>query len=175
MQEQQGTGTAAARAIDPKQVPGWGVDADPENDPTYPMKSHTETEHDGYNWQRPKQQSDDVEVLHSTERPNIAATFGTSQPPSGVSGIIRRAAFDFSENSYGHWLPLMIADRVEMVEGLALDLVRGHVPNIFGELGWRAEWKHNRKALITKAAIGTGILFGLGMLVMSRKKPERSA
>jgi hypothetical protein len=170
MQGQQAT----ARAIDPKQIPGWGVDSDPENDPTYPMKSHTEGEHDGYNWERPEQQRAEVEVLHSTERPNLPATFGTSLPPSGLSGVIRRAAFNFSENSYGHWLPLMVADRVEMIEGLASDLAKGHIPNIFGELGWKAEWKHNRKALITKAAVGTGIAVALGVLLMSRKRPEQA-
>ena len=169
MQGQQGT----ARAIDPKQVAGWGVDADTENDPTYPMKTHAEGEHEGYNWKRPEQQQTDVEVLHSTERPNLAATFGTSQPPSGLSGVIRRAAFSASENSYAHWLPLMVADRVEMFEGLASDLARGHIPNIFGELGWKAEWKHNRRGLITKAAVGTGIAVALGMLLMSRKRSDQ--
>lgn len=172
MQEQQGT--ERARTIDTEQIPGWAVDADPENDPTYPMKVHTDGEHKGYEWYRPEEQSADIEVLHSTERPNLSAAFGATLPPSGLSGVIRRAAFDFSENSYGHWLPLMLADRVEIVEGLASDLVRGHIPNIFSELGWKAEWKHNRKGLITKVAIGTGLVLGLGLLLMPRKKPGSS-
>jgi hypothetical protein len=25
--------------IDPKQIKGWGIDADPKNDPTYPMRA----------------------------------------------------------------------------------------------------------------------------------------
>jgi hypothetical protein len=66
-------------------------------------------------------------------------------PPRGLSGVIRRFAFRFSESSYGHWLPLMLADRVGMVEGVCEDLTRGHVPNIFRELGWKAEWQYNRK------------------------------
>ncbi len=24
--------------VDPSKIPGWGVDADPRNDPTYPMR-----------------------------------------------------------------------------------------------------------------------------------------
>ncbi len=45
-----------------------------------------------------------VEVLHSNERPHLTAVFGTSSPPSGLSGSIRRFAFRYSESSYGHWL-----------------------------------------------------------------------
>jgi hypothetical protein len=137
------------KTIDPSQVKGWGVDADPQNDPTYPMKKRNNGEHEGYSWERPTQQPVDVDVLHSNERPNVSATFGTSTPPAGVSGMIRHAAFKYSESSYGHWLPLMLADRVGVVEGIVGDLAHGHIPNIPGELGVRAEWEHNRKGLIT--------------------------
>ncbi|HEX8684426.1 MAG TPA: hypothetical protein VF707_19070 [Ardenticatenaceae bacterium] len=141
------------RLIDPSQVKGWGVDADPKNDPTYPMKQRNNGEHAGYSWERPPQQPLTVEVLHSNERPNVTATFGTSTPPSGVSGMLRRKAFNYSESSYGHWLPLMLADRVGVVEGLLADLAHGHIPNIVGELGWKAEWKHNRRSLLTSILV----------------------
>jgi hypothetical protein len=173
MQESQAT--AAKRAIDPNQVTGWGVDADTENDPTYPMKTHVEGEHEGYSWDRPEQQSENVEVLSSTERPNLPSAFGTTLPPSGVSGMIRRAAFNYSENSYAHWPPLMLADRVQIVEGVVDDLAHGHVPNIFKELGWKADWKYDRKAFVTKLAIGTGVVVGLGLLLNSMSKSRSSA
>jgi hypothetical protein len=35
-------------AKDPSQIKGWGVDADPKNDPTYPMKHRNDGEHSGY-------------------------------------------------------------------------------------------------------------------------------
>lgn len=144
--------------IDPSQVKGWGIDADPENEPTWPMRKRVESEHAGYSWERPPQQPVEIEVLHSNERPNVSATFGTSVPPGGLSGVIRRFAFRFSESSYGHWLPLMLADRVGMVEGVLGDLSHGHVPNVFGELGWQTEWKHNRKSLVTRVVVGTLVL-----------------
>src|SRR3712207_1752963 len=103
---------------DPSQIKGWGVDADPKNDPTYPMKNRNNGEHAGYSWERPPQQPITIEVLHSNERPNVTSVFGTSTPPSGLSGVIRRIAFRYSESSYGHWLPLMLADRVSVVEGV---------------------------------------------------------
>src|SRR5215204_6091870 len=126
------------------QINGWGVDADPKNDPTYPMKHRTIGEHAGYSWERPLQQPITVEVLHSNERPDVTSVFGTSTPPSALSGVLRRIAFRYSESSYGHWLPLMLADRVSVVEGVLSDLKHGHVPNVFAERGWKAEWKHNR-------------------------------
>ena len=141
-------------AIDPTQIKGWGIDADPENDPTYPIKKRNNAEHAGYSWERPSQQPVDVEVLHSNERPNVTAAFGTSTPPSGISGMVRRFAFRYSESSYGHWLPLMLADRLSVVEGIADDLASARIPNIPAELGWKAEWQHNRGNLITRILVG---------------------
>jgi len=158
------------KAIEPVNVKGWAVDADPENDPTYPMKMRQpELDHAGYSWERPPQQTVDVEVLHSNERPNIAATFGTSVPPSGLSGVIRRAAFKHSEDRYRHWLPLMLADRIQVFEGVLSDLSEGTVPNVFSELGWKAEWKHDRARLVKKVAVGTGIALAAYALLRSRR------
>ena len=162
------------KVIDPSQVKGWGIDIDPKNDPTYPMKRRNNGEHAGYSWERPTQQPQTIEVLHSNERPNISATFGTSLPPAGVSGMIRRAAFNFSENSYGHWLPLMLADRVGMVEGVVTDLARGHVPNVFGEMGWKAEWKHNRKSLVTRVLVGA-VIASVAVAYLRRRNDDSGA
>src|SRR4028118_1398639 len=124
--------------IDPSKIKGWGVDANPKNDPTYPIKTRNNGEHAGYTWERPAQQPESVEILHSNERPNVSSVFGTSTPPAGLSGMIRRIAFRYSESSYGHWLPLMLADRVNLVEGVLDDLARGHVPTLFDERGGTA-------------------------------------
>lgn len=145
-------------------IKGWGIDADPENEPTYPMKKYTGDDHKRINWERPPLQPVNIEVLHSNERPNITAVFGTSTPPSGLSGAIRRYAFQFSENEYMHWLPLLLADRVNVVEGIVDDLKRGHIPNIFAEKGMKAELKHNpmglaKKVLVTLAV--TSIAYAL--------------
>ena len=157
--------------IDPSLVKGWGVDADPKNDPTYPMKNRNNGEHAGYSWERPPQQPVDVEVLHSIERPNVTAAFGTSVPPSGLSGMIRRFAFQYSESSYAHWLPLMLADRVRVVEGILEDLTHGHVPNIPGELGVKAEWNHNRKKLVSGVLLGA-VLASVAVVCLRGSREE---
>ncbi len=149
--------------IDPATVPGWGVDADPENDPTYPMRDRSREDKGGMNWARPTQQEETVEVLQSIERNNLPAVFGTSTPPRGVSGMIRRQAFKFSESEWAHWLMLMAADRVSVVEGVVEDLGRGRIPNIPAEMGIRSELAHNRTGFIKKVAV-TGAVVGLGWL-----------
>ena len=156
-------------AKDYSHIKGWGIDANPENDPTYPIKHRTDAEQEGYSWERPPQQRVDVEVLRSIERPNVSAVFGTSTPPSGLSGKIRRFAFKYSESSYGHWLPLLLADRVNVVEGIIDDLKRGYIPNIFAERGGKAEWKHNKKGLATKVLVGIVVTTAVVLLFKSSK------
>ena len=154
---------------DPSQIEGQGVDADPKNDPTYPMKHRTDGEHAGYAWERPQQQPISVEVLHSNERPDVTAVFGTSTPPSGPSGVLRRLAFRYSESSYGHWLPLMLADRVSVVEGVVGDLKQGHVPNVLAERGWKAEWEHNRISLLRRILVRAVLVFAAVAYLSSRR------
>jgi hypothetical protein len=156
-------------AKDPSQIKGWGVDADPKNDPTYPMKHRNDGEHAGYSWERPPQQPINTEILHSIERPNVTSVFGTSTPPSGLSGVIRRIAFRYSESSYGHWLPLMLADRVSVVEGVLGDLKHGRLPNVFAELGWKAEWKHNRTSLVRRILVRVVLISAAAAYFSSRR------
>ena len=146
-------------------IKGWGVDFDPKNEPTYPMKKYTGDDHERINWERPPLQLQEVEVLHSNERPNLTAVFGATLPPSGISGKMRKYAFKYSESSYGHWLPLILADRINVIEGIVDDFKRGFIPNIFAEKGCKAEWKYNKQGLMKKvvlcAAITTAALIFL--------------
>jgi len=154
-------------------IKGWGIDADPENDPTYPMKNYTGDDHKRLNYERPPQQPVDVEVLHSNERPNVTAAFGTSSPPKGLSGLIRRYAFKYSENSLAHWLSLMIADRVNVAECFLGDLTRGHVPNVIAERGLKAEWKYNRKGVLKKAAAAAIIATAVTLIYQNNKNGKK--
>jgi len=140
-------------------IVGWGVDADPTNEPTHPIKKYTGDDHKHLNYTRPVQQQASVEILKSNERPTLSAVVGTTVPPSGLSGKLRRYAFKFSESSYGHWLPLLLADRINVVEGIIDDFKQGHIPNIFAEKGMKADWKYNRKKLIENVFIGATIAF----------------
>ncbi len=152
-------------------IKGWGVDIDPENDPTYPMKNpRTDAEQLGYTWQRPAQQPQTVEVLQTNERPNLPAVFGTSSPPSGLSGAIRRYAFTFSESNIMHWIPLIVADRVNMVEGLMDDLLHGTVQNFTKEKGLTAPQEPNKTDLMTNVLIGTAVTIGVMLILRGRSR-----
>ncbi|MDB5778838.1 MAG: hypothetical protein JWP93_1203 [Polaromonas sp.] len=149
-------------------IPGWGADLDHANRPGYPMErmpARLEGEHS----HAPAQQVQTVEILQSIERPSITPIFGTPNPPSGMSGMLRRAAFKYSESDLRHWLMLLLADRVNMVEGLGSDLMRGHVPNLFAEMGGKAEFRYNRTAAIQKAVVVSAVV-GLGLLLWSQSK-----
>jgi len=154
-----------------KNIEGWGIDADPLDQPSYPMKIRNENDNKkGLFWERPLQQAAQIEILVSNERPTITAVFGTPNPPSGLSGKIRRFAFKFSESSYGHWLPLLLADRVNMIEGIVDDIKQGSFPNIFSELGGKAELKHNPAGFAKKVAVGFVIMAGIIVLYKRRKR-----
>jgi hypothetical protein len=78
---------------------------------------------------------------------------------------MRRLAFRWSESNWAHWLLLIAADRVNMVEGLVEDLGRGHLPNIPKEMGVPAEWRHNKTGFIKKLAVA-GAIGGLATALM---------
>jgi hypothetical protein len=153
---------------DYKSIPGWGMDADPENEPTYPIKNYTGDDHNRIDYERSEQQPESVEILMSNERPAMTRVFGTIVPPSGLSGAIRRYAFKNSEDRYRHWIPLILADRINVFEGLIDDLKDGHFPNIIKERGLAMEWKYSRAGLIKKAA--TAAVIGTLLIAWLRRK-----
>jgi hypothetical protein len=134
-------------------IPGWGMDADPENDPTYPMKKWNGADHQRMNYEKAPQQPINIKIFKSIERPELTRVFGTSTPPTGLSGLIRKQAFKYSEATAAHWMGLILADRVDVVQGIISDLRHGIIPNFVEELGWRAEWQHNRKKFVGKMAV----------------------
>ena len=148
-------------------IKGWGADLDPKNRPAYPME-RTPPRLEGLHWHDVEDQPLKMKVYHSVERPGITPVFGTSTPPSGMSGKIRDVAYGFSENDVRHWILLLLADRINVVEGLGQDVMSGRIPNIFAEMGIKAEWQYNRAGLIRKAVV-TSAVIGAGYLLLKRR------
>lgn len=152
-------------------VPGWGADLDPAMRPAVPMeRTPPRLEHPPD--QSPEQQPVHQQVFHSTERPGITPIFGTGAPPSGVSGRMRGVAFRYSENDLRHWLMLLAADRVNVVEGVLDDLRHGHVPNIWREMGGPAAWRHDRAGTVRKLAVA-GVAAGGVLWLLTRRRGRR--
>jgi hypothetical protein len=148
---------------DLQRIPGWGSDLDHKNRPAIPME-RTPPRFIHVPQGQPVQQAQTVEVFYSPERPGITPLFGTAQPPKWLSGAIRRLAYKLPENDLRHWLMLIAADRVNVVEGIVDDLRHGYVPNVLGEMGIRSELRHNPAGLVRKALIVTAVVGGIALL-----------
>jgi hypothetical protein len=149
---------------------GWGVDLPTANRPAYP-KERTPPRLE-VPWNEPEPQKQNIEVLVSVAHVPRPPVFGTVQPPSGLSGAIRRVAFGWAEADIRHWLMLILADRVNVVEGVIDDLAHGHVPNVFAEMGWKAKYKYNKVGFFTKIAVISAVA-GLGVYLLTRENEDR--
>jgi hypothetical protein len=156
-----------------RKIKGWGIDEDPANEPTYPMKKYTGDDHNRLNYERPEQQPETTEVLHSNERPSVSSVFGTAVPLSGLSGFLRRLAFRYSESSFGHWIPLIFADRINIWEGFLSDFKRGFIPDIFAERGWKSELKYNKKRFVAASAAKVLVTTFVFAWLMTRGKKRK--
>ncbi|MDB5958949.1 MAG: hypothetical protein JWP59_243 [Massilia sp.] len=156
---------------DMSHIQGWGADLDRQNRPAVPMERmppRLENAPVGPLAQQPQR----IEVFVSPERPHITPLFGTSTPPRGWSGRLRRWAYKLTENDIRHFMLLMLADRIDMVEDIGNDLLHGHVPNVLGEMGIKAEWQYNKAGLARKAAVGALVL-GAGYYLLKQRGDRR--
>ncbi len=70
-------------------------------------------------------------------------------------------------------MPLILAYRINVVEGIVDDLAHGHIPIIFAEKGWKAEWKYNRNGAIKKLAVEIVVTSAVIALLYQGKKKLR--
>ena len=150
-------------------IPGWGSDLDLARRPGVPRDKAPQLGAEAL-YAPIVQQESDVKIHKSTEHARLTPVFGTSCPPTGVSGAIRDFAYKFSEGRLTRWLALMFADRVNVVEDIVGDLARGRVPNIPKEMGIASEWRYNRQAFITKTAVTVGVGILLIGILRSRRR-----
>jgi len=119
-------------------IPGWGVDLDPADRPSYPKEKLEDT---GAHWDFPVRQEPKGFREKSTEHKFLTPVFGTGQPLKGLSGLIRRYAYTFSEGQTAHWLLLIAGDRVDVAESRVGTLLRGRPDNVIAETGVLREFK----------------------------------
>jgi hypothetical protein len=121
-------------------IPGWGVDLDPADRPAVP-KENFSPESTGAHWDFPERQAPRWPRERSPEHRFLTPVFGTSCPPKGLSGMIRRFAYRFSEGRAIHWFLLMGADRVDVVESRVASLLSGRPDSRVLESGVLSEFK----------------------------------
>lgn len=147
----------------------------PADRPAYPMWNRTENTGSHYTEETIPMQKIKFKELKSIEVPEMTPVFGQTVAPVGLSGLIRRFAFRYGEGNFAHWLPLVLADRVNVFEGIFSDFLHLRVPNVWMEMGLNSEWKYNRNNFVKKAVITTTLLAGaagLFLLLTSDKKKD---
>jgi hypothetical protein len=134
-----------------ERIPGWGADLDPKDRPSYP-KLQFQDDLTGAHWDFPERQPEKWPRERSIEHKFLTPVFGTAQPPTGVSGAIRKLSYArYSEGRAAHWLLLMLADRVDAWENHLKSFATLRPDNPITETGVRSEFTHHG----LKSRIGT--------------------
>ncbi|TQJ21987.1 hypothetical protein FBZ33_2229 [Micromonospora sp. A202] len=124
-------------------IPGWGVDLDPKDRPSVPKERFDPTLN-GAHWEFPERQPEKWPRERSIEHKFLTPVFGTSCPPKGLSGLIRRYSYrTYSEGRAAHWLLLLAADRVDAVESTFASFLSRHPDNPVTETGVLSEFTHH--------------------------------
>ena len=122
-------------------IPGWGADLDPRDRPQVP-KLQFDPSLSGAHWEFPERQEEKYPRERSIEHKFLTPVFGTSCPPKGLSGMIRRYAYSrHSEAKAAHWLLLIAADRVDAVESHLASFASLHPDNPITETGVLSEFR----------------------------------
>jgi hypothetical protein len=124
-------------------IPGWGVDLDPADRPSVP-RERFDPQGSGAHWEFPERQPEKWPRERSLEHKFLTPVFGTSTPPRGLSGVIRKYAYaKYSEARAAHWLLLIAGDRVDAVESGLRSLFTLRPDNPITETGVLAEFSHH--------------------------------
>ena len=124
-------------------IPGWGADLDPMDRPSVPKLQYRE-DLTGARWEFPERQPEKVPRERSIEHEFLTPVFGTAQPLSGLSGVIRRYSYArFSEARLAHWLLLVLADRVDATEHHLRSFASLRPDNPFTQTGIKGEFTHS--------------------------------
>jgi hypothetical protein len=124
-------------------IPGWGVDLHPKDRPSVP-RLQLDPNRTGARWDIPERQPEKWPRERSIEHAVLTPVFGTSCPPKGVSGLMRKYAYRrFSEARAAHWLMLLAADRVDALESHLRSFLTLHPDNPITETGVRSELSHH--------------------------------
>lgn len=102
---------------------GRGADLSPHQRPGVPMEyaPHALTETAPKHLERQRPRRGQVKRIGLRQ---MTPVFGTAQPLSGVSGLVRRLAYSIRETKARHWMMLLLADRVDVLEHRIAKLVK---------------------------------------------------
>jgi hypothetical protein len=124
-------------------IPGWGADLDPKDRPSVPKLQYRE-DLTGARWEFPERQPETFPRERSIEHKFLTPVFGTAQPLTGLSGVIRKYSYArFSEGRLAHWLLLVLGDRVDAAEHHLRSFASLRPDNPITQTGIRGELTHH--------------------------------
>ena len=92
----------------------------------------------------PERQPEKWARERSVEHKFLTPVFGTSCPPKGASGVMRKYAYArFSEGRAAHWMILVVADRVDAIESHLRSFVTARPDNPVIQTGVLSEFSHH--------------------------------
>ena len=122
-------------------IPGWGADLDRADRPSVPKERAPSL--NGAHWDFPERQPESWPRERSIEHAFLTPVFGTSCPPKGLSGVMRKVAYKrYSEAKAAHWLLLLAADRVDALESTLASFATLRPDNPVTESGVLSELSH---------------------------------
>ncbi|WP_437641684.1 hypothetical protein [Sorangium sp. So ce854] len=110
---------AETECMRPVELPYWAVDLCPENRPGVPREAPPHLLAFAH-WTEPERQPIEGRVLTRAGLARPTPVFSTALPPRGVSGVLRRAAYEVPDHRLSHWILAFAADRVDVLESLPL-------------------------------------------------------
>ena len=124
-------------------IPGWGADLDPRDRPSVP-RERFDPGATGAHWDFPERQEEKWPRERSVEHKFLTPVFGTSCPPKGLSGVMRKLAYRrYSEARAAHWLILIAADRVDAIESHVRSFATLRPDNPITQTGVLSEFSHH--------------------------------
>jgi len=104
----------AYQAVEVPRRPPWaGVDQDLSRRPGVPHMRRDPRPFPNTRFPPEKQPGEPAVPKHNRPNKPFPPVFGTSTPLKGVSGAVRRAAYQLPDHDPTHWFLLMLGDRIE--------------------------------------------------------------
>jgi hypothetical protein len=121
-----------------QRIRGWGADLDPASRPGVPRRNPNAIQ--SVHTEPPKWQRGANREIHPPDSPRTPV-FGTSTPLQwfAPSSLVRRLAYRVPQDKAGHWMLLLVGDRLDVLENRVrrlafLGAMAAAVPFVYGAL-----------------------------------------
>jgi hypothetical protein len=105
----------------------WGVDLDPSRRPGVPMMREPQP-WPNTRFPPERQPGEPASPMHGRPNKPMPPVFGTAVPLRGLSGVIRKLAYQYPDHYPSHWVVMMLGDRVDFWSHRARRLLPVAVP-----------------------------------------------